>query len=249
MILFFSCWIFSGGGVYTTDFKWPHKNKSCGVRSGDLAGHSTSPLLPIHFPGNIPSSHCRTGTALCGGAPSCLKWKFCLSNTRFPSLTWFSSDSVISGPITFLNMFLQWKSVQQYHPHKFKPTHWSADGTVYYVHETDKDFHWPSTYNCVCWEIHLRKNILCQICIIFNSLRHLFTKFCSFSNLSATSTTSQLILQPFRRFNYRPHSPTLPLLHLRHSSFSNPSFASPTSQALHLIHLASRPWCYEHLTK
>ena len=54
---------------------------------------------------------------------------------------------------------------------------------------------------------------------------------------------SQLILQPFRRFIYvTAHSPTLPLLHLRHSSFSNPSFASPTSQALHLIHLASRPW-------
>ena len=38
------------------------------------------------------------------------------------------------------------------------------------------------------------------------------------------------------------HSQTLPLLHLRHRSFSNPSFASPTSQALHLNHLASRPW-------
>ena len=53
----------------------------------------------------------------------------------------------------------------------------------------------------------------------------------------------QLILQPFRRFTYvTAHSPTLPFLHLRHSSFSNPSFASPTSQALHLIHLARRPW-------
>ena len=30
---------------------------------------------------------------------------------------------------------------------------------------------------------------------------------------------------------------------LRHSSFSNPSFASPTSQALYLRHLTSRP-CY-----
>ena len=52
----------------------------------------------------------------------------------------------------------------------------------------------------------------------------------------------------------RAHSPTFPSLHLRHSSFSNPSllhlchssfsnpsFASPASQALHLIHLASRP--------
>ena len=50
-------------------------------------------------------------------------------------------------------------------------------------------------------------------------------------------------LQPFRHFTYvTTHSPTLPPLHLRHSSFSNPSFASPTSQALHLIYLASRPW-------
>ena len=65
----------------------------------------------------------------------------------------------------------------------------------------------------------------------------------SFSDLSITSYTSQLILRSFRRFTYlTAHSPTLPLLHLRHSSFSNPSFASPTSQALHLIHLASHPW-------
>ena len=62
----------------------------------------------------------------------------------------------------------------------------------------------------------------------------------SFSNLSVTSPTSQLILKPFRRFTYvTAHSPTLTLLHLRQSSFSNPSFASPTSQALDLIHLAS----------
>ena len=49
------------------------------------------------------------------------------------------------------------------------------------------------------------------------------------------------ILQSFRPFTYvTAHSPTLPLLHLRHSSLSNPSFASPTSQAFYLIHLASR---------
>ena len=80
----------------------------------------------------------------------------------------------------------------------------------------------------------------------------------SFSNLSVTSPTSQLILQPFRCFTYvtvhspnllplllrhklfcsfsnlsvtsRTHSPTLPSLYPRHSSFSNPSVASPTSQ-------------------
>ena len=49
-----------------------------------------------------------------------------------------------------------------------------------------------------------------------------------------------LILQTFRHFTYvTPHSPTRPSLYLRHSSFSNPPFAFPTSQALHLIHLAS----------
>ena len=70
---------------------------------------------------------------------------------------------------------------------------------------------------------------------------------CSFSNLSVTSPTSQLILQPFRLFTYvTDHSPTLLLLHLRHSSFSDPSFACPMSQALHLIHLASRP-CHSNV--
>ena len=62
------------------------------------------------------------------------------------------------------------------------------------------------------------------------------------SKLSVASPTSQLILQPFPRFTYvTTYSPTLPLLHLRHSTFSNPSFATPTSQDFHLRHLASRP--------
>ena len=78
---------------------------------------------------------------------------------------------------------------------------------------------------------------------------------------SVASPTSQLIFlnsRPFRRFFYVTDnyatlpslylrhncSPTLPLLHLRHSSFSNPSFASPTSQALHLIFIwrATHGW-------
>ena len=81
----------------------------------------------------------------------------------------------------------------------------------------------------------------------------------SFANPSVALPTSQLILQRFRCFTYitahfptllslllhhrqsRAHSPTVPSLHLRHNSFSNPSFASPTSQALQLRHLASRP--------
>ena len=70
-------------------------------------------------------------------------------------------------------------------------------------------------------------------------------ELCSFSNLSFTSPTSQLILQAFHRFTYiTAHPPTLSLLYLCHSSFSNPSLTSPTSQALHLIHLASRPWFF-----
>ena len=62
-----------------------------------------------------------------------------------------------------------------------------------------------------------------------NALRKM--KLSSFSNLSATSPTSQLIVQSFHCFTYiTAHSPTLPLLQLRHNSFSNPSVASPTSQ-------------------
>ena len=80
-------------------------------------------------------------------------------------------------------------------------------------------------------------------CTVGEVTERLEKELCSFSNLSVTLPTSQHILQPFRRFTYvTAHSPTLPLLHLRHSSFSNPSFASPTSQALHFRHLASRPW-------
>ena len=51
----------------------------------------------------------------------------------------------------------------------------------------------------------------------------------SFFNPSVALPTSQLILQPFRCFTcVIVHSP-------------NPSFASHMSQALHLIHLKSRP--------
>ena len=95
------------------------------------------------------------------------------------------------------------------------------------------------------------------------TLPSLYVRHSSFSNPSVALPTSQLILQPFRHFTYvTSHSPTLPslylrhsyseilpLLHLRHSSFSNPWFASPTSQALHLIHLASRPWVEPRIVK
>ena len=73
-------------------------------------------------------------------------------------------------------------------------------------------------------------------------------------HLHIASPTLQLILQRFRRFTYvTAHSPpfrrftyntaestTLPPLHLRHMSFYNPSVASPTSQALQVLHLVRR---------
>ena len=91
-----------------------------------------------------------------------------------------------------------------------------------YEHQTSNFTHWRSTIEPPRYRYQLR---------------------ISFSNFSVTSPRSHIIVQPFRRFTYvTAHSPSLPLLHLRHSSFSNRSFASPTSQALHLRHLASRPW-------
>ena len=51
--------------------------------------------------------------------------------------------------------------------------------------------------------------------------------------MSRDLPTLKLILEPFRCFTYvTAHSSTLPSLHLRRSSFSNPSFAFPTSQLI-----------------
>ena len=57
----------------------------------------------------------------------------------------------------------------------------------------------------------------------------------------------ELILQAFNHLTYvtaHSDSPSFPSLHLHHSSFSNPSFASPTSQDFHLLHLVSRSCSY-----
>ena len=79
----------------------------------------------------------------------------------------------------------------------------------------------------ICDVGEVMKRLENELCYDYNY------ELCSFSNLSITSPTSQLILQPFRHFTYiTAHSPTLLLLHLHHSSFSNPFFASPTSQAV-----------------
>ena len=58
----------------------------------------------------------------------------------------------------------------------------------------------------------------------------------------AHSTALPLLHLRHRHFTYvTAHSQTLPPLHLCHRSFYNSSVASPTSQGLHVLHLASRP--------
>ena len=93
-----------------------------------------------------------------------------------------------------------------------------------------------------CYIASLRHSSFSNLSVALPTSHFILQPFRCFTYLSVTSPLSQLVLQPFRRFTYvTVHYLTLPLLHLRHSSFSNPSFASPTSQALHLRHLASRP--------
>ena len=74
------------------------------------------------------------------------------------------------------------------------------------------------------------------------TLPPLYLRHSSFYSPSVASPTSHLTLQPFRRFIYATaHSSTLPLLQLRHRSFYTAYVDSPMSQALHVLHLASRP--------
>ena len=78
-----------------------------------------------------------------------------------------------------------------------------------------------------CDVSEVTKRLENELCYDYNN------ELCSFSNLSVTSPTSQLILQPFHRFTYiTAHSPSLPSLHLCHNSFSNPSVTLPTSQLI-----------------
>ena len=58
-----------------------------------------------------------------------------------------------------------------------------------------------------------------RACDVGETKECLENELCSFSKLSGTSPTAQLILQPFRRFTYvTAHSSTLSLLHLRQAN-------------------------------
>ena len=95
-------------------------------------------------------------------------------------------------------------------------------------------------------DLHLC-HLACQPCSIVMINLQIEHMFCSslFSNISDSSRTSELILQPFRHFTYvtahsttlpllhlRPNSPNIPTLHQRHRSFSITSIALPTTQLI-----------------
>ena len=89
--------------------------------------------------------------------------------------------------------------------------------------------------------LHLRHSSFSNSSDALPTSQLILQPFCCFTYGIGISPSSRLILQPFRRFFYATaHSITLLPLHLRHRSLYNPSFASPTSQALHVLHLASR---------
>ena len=102
--------------------------------------------------------------------------------------------------------------------------------------------------------LHLRHNSFSNssVALITSQLIQQLFRCFTYVTVHFPTILSLLLLH----FTYvTTHSPTLPPLYLRHSSFSNPSVASPTSQfilqpffashtsqVLHLIRLASRPW-------
>ncbi|GFT68583.1 hypothetical protein TNCV_1841811 [Trichonephila clavipes] len=59
------------GVSYISDFRWPQKKKSKGMRCGQLEGQATGSPSPIHFPGYVTWWWLRTAIEKCAGAPSC----------------------------------------------------------------------------------------------------------------------------------------------------------------------------------
>ena len=116
---------------------------------------------------------------------------------------------------------------------------------------TYRHFTYVTTHSPTLPSFYLRHNSFPNPSVDSPTSQFIFQPFFRFSYATSSSLNSpgespmwlaELILQPFRHFTYVTiHSPTIPSLYLRHSSFPNPSFASPTSQALHLIHTGEPP--------
>ena len=115
-----------------------------------------------------------------------------------------------------------------FHP-QWRKRQWWPEMLKSVVKPNYNNFHFPEIMTFKTWNhaffnsIRTNHQLLVVYCIL-----------CHFSGFSA-----YIIWTCYS--HSKAHSPTLMLLHLHHSSFFNPSFASPTLQSLHLIHLASCP--------
>jgi hypothetical protein len=82
----------STGDEHTNDFKWPHKQKFSGVKSGGCGGQATCPPLLIRRPGNFRFRYVRATRLVCAGAPSsCMK----RSSRRMISGTWAEKSGLL----------------------------------------------------------------------------------------------------------------------------------------------------------
>ena len=102
-------------------------------------------------------------------------------------------------------------------------------------------FTYVTAHSPILPPLHLRHSSFSNLSAALPTSQLILQPFSWFTYVIGTSPTSQLILRPFRRFIYATgHSTTHPPLHLRYRSFYNHSVASPTSQGLYVLHLASR---------
>ena len=132
-----------------------------------------------------------------------------------------------------------------------------------------RHFTYVTTHSPIVPSLYLRRSSFTNPSVALPTSQLILQPFRCFTYVTVHSPTL-FFASPTSQVLYlmsSAHSPTFPFLHLHHNSFSalpslylrrssfsnpsvaspthssssNPSFASPMSQALHLIHLASRP--------
>ena len=114
--------------------------------------------------------------------------------------------------------------------------------TILPLYLRHSSFYSPCVASPTSWALHLRHSLFSNPSLASPTSQVILQPFrcftyvigtsptvchSSFSNPSVASSTPYLILKPFRRFT-------------NVKSFYNPSVSSPTSQPLHVLHLASR---------
>jgi hypothetical protein len=68
---------------YTKAFRYPHSQKSRGLRSGDYAGQLTGPPHPIRCSPKVWFRYCLTMGRKLGGAPSCMNHMLLMKRHKF----------------------------------------------------------------------------------------------------------------------------------------------------------------------